>query len=75
MDETPCRNPNSHTVWLDEQTRIASFHHVAGYEKRSFTCHKFFMGFLHSLQERDTDFNNCEFFLLLFVLFIYFPTI
>lgn len=44
-------------VWLDEQARIASFHNVAGYEKRSFTCHEFFMSFLHSLQERGYRFQ------------------
>ena len=57
MDETPCRNPNPHTVWLNEQARIASFHGVAGYELRSFTCHEFFIGFLRSLQERGYRFQ------------------
>lgn len=52
MDEKPCRNSNPHTVWLNEQARIVSFHSVAGYEERSFRCRDyFFMGFLNSLQE------------------------
>lgn len=42
----------SYMVWLCETNRIASFHSVCGYERQSFTCREFFMGFLHSLQER-----------------------
>ena len=57
MDETPCRNPNPHTVWLNEQVRIASFHSVAGYEERSFLCRDYFMGFLRNLQERGYRFQ------------------
>ena len=52
MDETPRRNTNPHTVWLNEQARIASFHSVAGYEERSFRCRDYFMGFLNNLQEQ-----------------------
>lgn len=57
MDETPCRNPNLHTVWLNEQVRIASFHSVAGYEDRSFCYRDYFMGFLSNLQERGYRFQ------------------
>ena len=57
MDETPCRNPNPHTVWVNEQARIASFHSVAGYEERSFRCRDYFMGFLNNLQERGFRFQ------------------
>jgi len=47
----------NYTVWLNDQTRIASFHNVSGYEQHSFTSHEFFMGFLHSLQERGYRFQ------------------
>lgn len=57
MNETPCRNHNPHTVWLNEQVRIASFHNVAGYEECSFRCRDYFMGFLNSLQEREYRFQ------------------
>ena len=55
--EKPARQPEIHTVWLNEESRIASFHSVTGYEPHSFTCHEFFMGFLHSLQERGYRFQ------------------
>ena len=47
----------NHTVWLSEQDRIASFHHVEGYNIQTFSCHDFFMSFLHSLQERGYRFQ------------------
>lgn len=46
-----------YTVWLSNEARIASFRHVAGYEERSFTRYEFFIGFLHSLQERGYRFQ------------------
>ena len=48
---------DKHNVWLNDQERIASFHHVDGYSIRSFSCHDFFMNFLHSLQERGYRFQ------------------
>lgn len=57
MDETPRRNTNPHTVWLNEQARIASFHSVAGYEERSFHRRDYFMSFLNNLQERGFRFQ------------------
>ena len=47
----------NYTVWLCDVNRIASFHSVSGYEKHVFSCHEFFMGFLHSLQERGYRFQ------------------
>jgi len=47
----------NHIVWLSEQDRIASFHHVEGYNIQTFSCHDFFMSFLHSLQERGYRFQ------------------
>ena len=47
----------NHIVWLSEQDRIASFHHVEGYSIQTFSCHDFFMSFLHSLQERGYRFQ------------------
>ena len=47
----------NHIVWLNEQDRIASFHHVEGYHIQTFHCHDFFMNFLHSLQERGYRFQ------------------
>lgn len=46
-----------HIVWLNEQDRIASFHAVDGYESQTFSCHEFFMTFLHALQERGFRFQ------------------
>ena len=48
---------SNHIVWLSEQDRIASFHHVEGYNIQTFNCHDFFMHFLHSLQERGYRFQ------------------
>lgn len=47
----------NYTVWLCDVNRIASFHSVTGYERHTFSCHEFFMGFLHSLQERGYRFQ------------------
>lgn len=47
----------NYTVWLCDANRIASFHSVTGYEQHTFSCHEFFMGFLHSLQERGYRFQ------------------
>lgn len=46
-----------HTVWLDYQTRIASFHPVDGYAKQSFSNRTFFLQFLHALQEQGYRFQ------------------
>lgn len=46
-----------YTVWLCDTERIASFHSVADYERRSFTCQEFFLGFLHALQEQGYRFQ------------------
>lgn len=40
-----------YTVWLDEQAKLASFHHVEGYYKKIFNSKDFFMNYLCSLQE------------------------
>ncbi len=48
---------SDHVVWLNEQDRIASFHYVEGYNIQTFSCHDFFMSFLHSLQERGYRFQ------------------
>lgn len=47
----------TYMVWLDEQTRIASFHCVEGYQQQIFSCHAIFMGFLQSLAERGYRFQ------------------
>ena len=47
----------SYTVWLCDETRIASFHSVTGYEQHTFSSHAFFIIFLHSLQERGYRFQ------------------
>jgi len=47
----------SYTVWLCSENRIASFHKIAGYESRSFTCYEYFMGFLCGLQEQGYRFQ------------------
>lgn len=46
------RNSAAHIVWINEETRIASFHAVEGYIVQTFSSHEFFMNYIHSLQER-----------------------
>lgn len=46
-----------HTVWLEERSKIASFHRVEGYQQRAFICHEFFMAFLQGLQEQGYRFQ------------------
>ena len=47
----------TYVVWMDGQTRIASFHCVEGYQQQIFSCHSIFMGFLQSLQEQGYRFQ------------------
>lgn len=49
--------PKAHTVWVGEEDRVASFHEVENYQKRTFTCRDHFMGFLHTLQQRGFRFQ------------------
>ena len=51
------QHPEIHTVWLNEESRIASFHSVSGYKKHDYSSHSYFMAFLHSLQERGYRFQ------------------
>ena len=44
-------------VWIGTADRIASFREVEGYEKKIFTYHENFMGFLQSLQEAGYRFQ------------------
>ena len=46
-----------HTVWVEEEDRIASFHAVDSYEQKTFSCHDYFVKFLLSLQERGFRFQ------------------
>lgn len=46
-----------HTVWLDKQEKITSFHPVEGYGEQSFFDHDFFMNFLHALQTQGFRFQ------------------
>lgn len=58
MDRTMANQTGSNNIiWLNEQDRIASFHHVEGYHIRQFQCRDFFMTFLSSLQERGYRFQ------------------
>ena len=43
---------SSYVVWINEQTRVASFHAMDGFHSQSFCQHEFFMSYLSSLQER-----------------------
>lgn len=47
----------NYMVWLCDVNQIASFHSVVGYELHTFVSHEFFMGFLHTLQERGYRFQ------------------
>ena len=51
------QRPETHTVWLNEESRIASFHEVSGYQKHDYSNRSYFMAFLHSLQERGYRFR------------------
>ena len=51
------QHPEIHTVWLNEESRIASFHEVNGFKKHDYSNHSYFMAFLHSLQERGYRFQ------------------
>lgn len=44
-------------VWLDEGTKIASFHAVEGYRRQEFTNQEYFHKFMMSLQERGFRFQ------------------
>lgn len=57
MEQTSFQNSGLHTVWLDDQSRIASFHAVTGYARHDYSNHDCFMGFLYSLQERGYRFQ------------------
>ena len=46
------RDQGAHVVWVDEAAKVASFHHVEGYERHIFANHAFFMDYLSSLQKR-----------------------
>lgn len=47
------RQPEIHTVWINEEEHIASFHAVEGYavQEQTFAAHESFMQYLRSLQE------------------------
>ena len=46
------RERETHVVWVDEAAKVASFHHVEGYERQIFANHAIFMDYLSSLQKR-----------------------
>ena len=46
------RELETHVVWVDEAAKVASFHEVEGYERRSFANYAFFMDYVSSLQKR-----------------------
>ena len=51
------RTAGPYTVWVSAAERIASFHPVEGYAAQTFATHEFFLGYLHSLQERSFRFQ------------------
>ena len=44
-------------VWMNEETRIASFHPVAGYREQRFRNHDYFLEFLQGLQAQGYRFQ------------------
>lgn len=44
-------------LWLNAEQQIASFHEVEGYRAMAFHVHKFFMDYLHTLQEQGYRFQ------------------
>lgn len=48
---------NLHTVWIGEADRIASFHAVEDYIRRSFDCRESFLLYLQSLQQKGFRFQ------------------
>lgn len=57
MDTAPFQEPPLETVWLDMEHRVASFHPVEGWQKQSFQVRKFFLSYLHALQEQGYRFQ------------------
>ena len=47
----------SHTVWINDEAKIASFHFVEGYQEKEFCTQDFFIGFLQSLVEHGYRFQ------------------
>ena len=45
-----------HTVWINEEARVASFHMEEGYTAQAFSSREAFMSYLVSLQERGFRF-------------------
>ena len=45
------------SVWIDEQSKIASFHYVEGYHKHTYHIQESFMEFLRTLQQRGFRFQ------------------
>lgn len=52
IEETE-KDLNRHTVWINEETRIASFHAISGYVVHDFIDHESFMDYICALQERS----------------------
>lgn len=48
---------NRHIVWINEETRIASFHAMSGYVVHDFNDHESFMNYIYALQERSFRFQ------------------
>ena len=44
-------------VWLNEDSRIASFHPVEGYREQGFRDHDHFLAFVQNLQEQGYRFQ------------------
>ncbi len=44
-------------IWLNEMERIASFHHVEGYQMRKFNSHDYYLQFLNGLIESGYRFQ------------------
>lgn len=51
------QNAPAKIVWINEQEKIASFHHVDGYCKHIYIDHEHFMEFLRSLQQQGFRFQ------------------
>jgi hypothetical protein len=47
----------THTVWLNDEAHIASFHPIEGYYIKTFPGHDFFIAFIQSLQEQGYRFQ------------------
>ena len=54
---TVAQRDGKHTIWINEEERVAAFRAVEGYTAQAFTTHECFMSYLLSLQKHGFRFR------------------